>query len=141
MRAYLDTSSLLKLYHREDGTDEVMKILSGGIDEIVLSELAVLEMRSALWKKVRQCEITADVAMSAVKCFEDDCGKFGWVYLNSEIVQSAAMLLIKYGEKGLRTLDSVQLACAKMSRDMDCIFLTSDSLLKTLFVEEGLRVA
>ncbi len=52
MKAFLDTSSLVKLYHQEERTDFVMEALSNGIEEVHLSELAVLEFRSALWKKM-----------------------------------------------------------------------------------------
>ncbi|NUO08149.1 MAG: hypothetical protein HUU08_05610 [Candidatus Brocadia sp.] len=48
MKAFLDTSSLIKLYHQEEGADFVMDALSNDVEEILLSELAVLEFRSAL---------------------------------------------------------------------------------------------
>ncbi|MGK5092747.1 type II toxin-antitoxin system VapC family toxin [Deltaproteobacteria bacterium TL4] len=58
MMAFLDTSSLIKLYHHEDGSDWIMETLSHNkIEDIFLSELAILEFRSALWKKVRVKEL------------------------------------------------------------------------------------
>ncbi len=60
--------------------------------------------------------------------------------LQSGAVESASHLLMKYGNRGLRTLDSLQLAAALTLRDEDCVFLTSDKLLHTLFKEEGLKV-
>ncbi len=52
MKAFLDTSSLLKLYHNEIDSDIVRNSLSRGVDEIFLSDNAILEFRSAVWKKV-----------------------------------------------------------------------------------------
>ena len=57
MKAFLDTSSLIKLYHQEEGSDSIMEALSNDVEEIFLSELAVLEFRSALWKKIRKKEV------------------------------------------------------------------------------------
>ncbi len=57
MNAFLDTSSLLKLYHNEPGTDTLIATLSQGVENLYLSELAILEFRSAIWKKTRTGEI------------------------------------------------------------------------------------
>jgi len=47
---------------------------------------------------------------------------------------------MKYGNKGLRTLDSLQLASALILKNKPCVFFTSDKLLKSLFIEESLNV-
>lgn len=140
MKAFLDTSSLIKLYHHEEGPDFVMEALSNDVEEILLSELAVLEFRSALWKKIREKEIDEKVAIEVIQCFQKDSDNFQWILLQSDIVESASILLKKYGGHGFRTLDSLQLATALTLREEKCIFLTSDKLLRTLFVEERLKV-
>ncbi len=140
MKAFLDTSSLVKLYHQENESDFVMKALSSDIREIFLSELAILEFRSALWKKIREKEIEEKAAIEVIECFQDDVGNFQWILMQSNIVDSASDLLMKYGNRGLRTLDSLQLAAALTLKGEECIFLTSDKLLHTLFKEERLRV-
>ncbi len=140
MKAFLDTSSLIKLYHQEEGSDFVMKVLSNDVKEIFLSEIAVLEFRSALWKKTREKEIEEMAAIEVIKCFQNDANNFQWILVQSELVKSASHLLMKYGNSGLRTLDSLQLATAVTLREEECIFLTSDKLLQTLFVEERLKV-
>ncbi|MBI3353890.1 MAG: type II toxin-antitoxin system VapC family toxin [Nitrospirae bacterium] len=63
MKAFLDTSSVIKLYHQEEGSDFVMEALSNDIEEVFLSELAVLEFSSALWKKIREKEIEEKAAI------------------------------------------------------------------------------
>ncbi len=140
MKAFLDTSSLIKLYHQEEGSDFVMKALSSDIREIFLSELAILEFRSAIWKKIREKEIEENIAIEVIKCFQNDDDNFQWIMLQSDIVESASHLLMKYGNRGLRTLDSLQLAAALTLKNEECIFLTSDKLLQTLFKEEQLKV-
>ena len=47
---------------------------------------------------------------------------------------------MKYGSHGLRTLDSLQLATALTLKNEECVFLTSDKLLKTLLEKEKLNV-
>ena len=47
---------------------------------------------------------------------------------------------MKYGKKSLRTLDSIQLACALTLKNDECFFITDDNLLRDLFKEEGLEL-
>ncbi len=140
MKAFLDTSSLIKLYHQEEGSDSVMEALSNDVEEISLSELAVLEFRSALWKKIRGKELEEKVAIEVIACFHNDRDNFQWILLQSDIIESASHLLMKYGSRGLRTLDSLQLAAALTLKDEECVFLTSDKLLWTFLEKERLNV-
>ncbi len=117
-----------------------MKTLSNDIEEIILSELAILEFRSALWRKIREKEIKENAAIEVIKYFQEDADNFQWILLQSDIIESASQLLMKYGNRGLRTLDSLQLAAALTLKDEECVFLTSDKLLHTLFKEEQLKV-
>jgi len=139
MKAFLDTSSLLQLYHSETGSDRLNEILSEGIEAIYLSDLAKIEFLSAIWKKVRQKEITEEIANSVISCFEADFGKYRWILLNPAVIKSAGGLIKTYGTDGLRTLDSIQLACAVKLKDDDCSFFTSDKLLRKLFEKENLN--
>ena len=140
MKAFLDTSSLVKLYHQETDSKKVEDILLNGVRKIFLSEIAILEFRSAVWKKVREGEIDKEIAGRVISCFKDDYDNFQWVRLRPGTIKEASSLLMKYGIKGLRTLDSLQLASALTLKNEDCIFLTSDNLLESLFREENLNV-
>lgn len=140
MKVFLDTSSLIKLYHREEGSVFVINTISHDVEEIFLSELAILEFHSALWKKIREREIEEKAAIEVIVCFQNDCDNYQWILLQSDIVKSASCLLMKYGSRGLRTLDSLQLATALTLKNEDCVFLTSDKLLRTLLEEEKLNV-
>jgi predicted nucleic acid-binding protein len=138
MIAFLDTSALVKLYHQEDGTTELLATIANDIDEIWLSDLAILEFRSALWKKVRTGEISKSDAINVVECFSQDQNKFRWVPLDRTITNRAVTLLMKYGGKGLRTLDSIQFAAALHLKPENPLCLTFDTLLLSLFREEQL---
>ena len=51
--------------------------------------------------------------------------------------------LLKFAQNGFkptRTLDSLQLASALTLKDENCIFLTFDRLLESLFISEGLEI-
>lgn len=139
MIAYLDTSSLLKLYH-EEGSVDIETYLQKNVEEIYLSELAKLEFRSAILRKIRMNEIPFKIGLDVISCFHADYDNYYWIELQRDIMISASELLMKYGNKGLRTLDAIQLACAVTLRKDDCVFLTSDELLKSLFLEEKLNV-
>ena len=139
MKAFLDTSSLLKLYHSEEGSERLQEILSIDAEVIYLSEIAKIEFSSAIWKKIRQKDLTKEIGNAVISCFEEDSDKFKWIPLNSDVIKSASDLLKKYGDDGLRTLDSVQLACAVKLKNENCSFFTSDKLLQKLFEKENLN--
>ncbi|HPZ08279.1 MAG TPA: type II toxin-antitoxin system VapC family toxin [Candidatus Eremiobacteraeota bacterium] len=139
MKAFIDTSSLIKLYHKEIDSNKILNTLSN-VEDIYLSELTRIEVLSALWKKVREGSLKEDNAIKVISCFQSDYNKFQWIKLETQIIETASDLLMKYGNKGLRTLDSLQFASALILKDTSCIFFTSDKLLKTLFIEENLNV-
>ena len=59
MKIFLDTSSLFKLYHREEDTAMLEQIFSTTkVTNVFLSEISKIEFTSAVWKKVRMREIT-----------------------------------------------------------------------------------
>lgn len=139
MKMFLDTSSLFKLYHEEEGTEELEKVFSQAkITEIFLSEIAKVEFSSTIWKKVRTKEITVEQAETTLDLFESDFEKYNFVTTDSLILERARNLTAKYGVEGLRTLDSIQLStCIELAKQAD-VFYTADKLLKTLVEKEGL---
>ena len=140
MKLFLDTSSLVKLYHREAGTDELAAVVEREDCTIYLSELTVLEFRSAVWKKVRTGELSRNAAFEVIGCFTDDCDAYHWIDINQNVVSLAREALMKYGEKGLRTLDSIQLASALSVKGEGCIYASADELLVSFYRAENLVV-
>lgn len=141
MKIFLDTSSLFKLYHRESDTSVLeQKLGSIKITNIFLSEIAKIEFTSTIWKKVRTKEITETEAKNTLELFEFDFPKYNFLSIDNLIIENAKLLVNRYGTRGLRTLDSIQLSTAiYLSKQVE-IFFTADKLLESLFIEEGLMV-
>lgn len=138
MKIFLDTSSLVKLYHKEDGSEQLID-LALDAQEIYLSSLAKLELSSALWRKVRTKQISKEDCKTVIAIFEEDYCNYRWILHDEHINQSAYNLLMKWGESGLRTLDSIQLASAITLREMpSTIFCTADNKLNEIFEKEHL---
>lgn len=137
---YLDTSSLVKVYHKESDSDKIIITLPQ-YQDVFLSELTKIEFVSAIWKKVKYGELTETEAREGIHFFENDDTKFEWVFIDREIIHLAKKFVNLYWEMGLRTLDSIQLACAVSLKNKADNFLTSDKILKKIMEKEGLKVA
>ena len=139
MKIFLDTPSLIKLYHEEVGTDYLDSIFEDfKITNVYLSELAKVEYNSAIMKKVRTKELTEDEAKDLIDSFENDYQKYSFISIDNVLIQHAKELVAKYGLKGLRTLDSSQLASViEAKTDLD-FAVTADDLLKSLIQLEGI---
>ena len=73
--------------------------------------------------------------------FEDDFNKYSWVEVDFDAIQLSKDLLMRYGQKGLRTLDSIQLSSAvALKNNKNCQFVTFDPRLRGFFRDEGLSV-
>jgi uncharacterized protein len=139
MKIFLDTSFLFKLYHQEEGTEELETIFTQvKITHIFLSEISKVEFASTIWKKVRTKEITEPEAKETLTFFENDFSKYNFVATDSLIIEQARNLTTQYGKEGLRTLDSIQLStCIELKNQVD-VFFTADKLLEKLLNLEGL---
>ncbi|GGN05779.1 hypothetical protein GCM10010967_46240 [Dyadobacter beijingensis] len=70
MRIFLDTSSLIKLYHEEQDSEFFKQlIIENPVSSIFLSELARVELLSALWKKQRTGELTREIVGQTIRLF------------------------------------------------------------------------
>lgn len=140
MKIFLDTSSLFKLYHQEEGTLELEKVFSTEhITHVFPSEITKVEFSSTLWKKVRTKELTTEVATNTLIMFEQDFNNFTFISTDSLLLEKAKRLLSIHGSDGLRTLDSIQLAtCISLADDAD-VFFTADKLLQNLLSKNGLK--
>ncbi len=140
MKIFLDTSSLIKLYHPEIGTIELDKIFAeNAINEIFLSDITKIEFASAIWKKVRTKDLNADEANDLINSFNHDYDKFAFIEVDEILVLLARNLVSKYGLKGLRTLDSIQLASVLKVKSVISFAISADDLLKSLVESEGIK--
>ncbi len=115
-----------------------MLLLSDKAKSIYLSELAKVEFTSAVSKKVRTKELTNITANKIISYFETDFDKFIWIKLNTLIINSAKEYIKIYGNNNLRTLDTIQLACALSVKNNVDIFSTADKVLAKIFRLEKL---
>jgi len=103
---YLDTSSLVKLYVTEAGSD-VVRQLVGDANVVATSVVAYAETRAALARVRREGVLTASKLTSAKREFEEQ-----WpTYLALEATNSLCRTAGEFAEKyGLRGFDSIHLA-------------------------------
>lgn len=141
MRVFLDTSSLFKLYHVENGTQELMDFFkSNVVDRIYLAEITRIEFSSVVWKKCRKREIDKNIAQILIDRFDTDSRKFHFVDDNIELKDIAKNLIGKYWEKGLRTLDSIQLASVLSIKSEIQYMFTSDIVLSEISKLENIKI-
>lgn len=140
MKVFFDTSSLFKLYHKESGTQELMDFFNNNsIEAIYLAEIAKIEFSSTVWKKCRKRDIDETMAKKLIEKFNIDSVKYSYVPDANSLKTLASELIEKYWKKGLRTLDSLQLASGLMVKNEIEYYFTSDNILKELSEAEGLK--
>jgi predicted nucleic acid-binding protein len=140
MRIYLDTSSLIKLYHTESGTEELDGIFeSNQVQEVFVSSLTKVEFNSALWKKVKTKDLIEIEAVEIMASFEADYSNYSFIEVTQEVLLVAKELISRYGLNGLRTLDSIQLASILKVKSKLDLAITADDLLNSLIEMEGIK--
>lgn len=129
MTLYLDTSSAIKLYVAEAGSDEV-RTLVGGAAVVVTSVVTYAEMRSALARLRREGALTAARFRSAKRTFEEQWPSFVKLDASDALCRRAGALAEQYR---LRGFDSVHLASfadvARRAGPLDTRFSSFDDRL------------
>jgi len=140
---FCDTSAIIKLYHREIGTNWMEHIFNDKESTIIISELSTLEFYSALSKKVRIGEITDYARKQAVNNFQNDCkDRFIVTPLGSMIITRAREIVDKYGSKySIRTLDAIQISACLLENFTEIQFVCSDLHLIKICRLENLLTA
>ena len=142
---FLDSSAIVKLYHPESGSATIQKILAEPESRILVSRLAVVEVRSAFAGKLRMRAITERDARLSLARFKSDlvAGSIE-VFALTEFHYGVAEQLIEkhWTRQRLRTLDSLQLAVALDLRAQGLIesFVAADKSLGEVAAAEGLSV-
>jgi predicted nucleic acid-binding protein len=103
---YLDTSSLVKLYVQETGSDDVRRLIEQAA-VVVTSVVAYAETRAALARLRRGGELTAAKFATAKREFESD-----WpAYVALDVSMALSREAGDFAERhGLRGFDAVHLA-------------------------------
>lgn len=108
MTLYLDTSSLVKLYVQEEGS-EAVQALASQTAVITTSWLAYTEARAAFASKYREGVLTDDEYQPVVAAFEQDWPKYLRLEVSYPILLEAGQLAERLG---LRASDAIHLASA-----------------------------
>ena len=129
MTLYLDTSSVVKLYVHEPGSDAVR----AEVDEasvVATSAIAYPEARAALARRRREGVLSSGAFASAKRSFEDDWPRYLIVEATSGLCRRAGDLAERYR---LRACDSVHLASfadvAAVAGVADTVFSSYDDAL------------
>jgi len=120
MKIFIDTSSLVKKYNLEKGTEKVLEIFQKAT-EVYISHITYLETLNTLTRRYHQKEITKINLTETIKQLNNDFSFFSVVPWN-ETAQNACIKLINNYQ--LKTLDTIQLGSAIQSSPQ--LFITSD---------------
>lgn len=139
MRYYFDTSSLVKIYHRESGTKDALEIYNNPENQIQISDLGRIEFFSTIHRKYREKEISYQTLEALVSKFQDDTNfRYEILQYSSLVTDEAEKLIFNFAsEFSLKTLDSIQLAFFKVYSESDTIFVCSDTKLCNVINKEG----
>lgn len=129
---YVDTSALVKYYYPEEGSEAVESRLLGA-SRVFLSQLSLVEMASALAKKLRARELRLGERARIWTAFLADlkAPQVELVPIRSGHLDHAVELLNEYGKTfNLRSLDALHLAVARLVPCEEV--LTSDGIMASV---------
>lgn len=142
MITFADSSALVKLYADEPGAELVR-----GFPFFVVSALARVEVPSAIWRKRRRDQLSAEHAAALIAGFEGDYSgvavsgtRFAPIAISAVLLDQAARFTAVHQ---LRGFDATQLASAVSARaaDPECNgFAAYDLSLRTAAAAEGFRL-
>jgi hypothetical protein len=140
---YLDTSALIKRYVDEVGSDWLRAMLDAQQDVALVIHLVIVEVTSALTRRLRENVLTSAEYIQTQNAFRADClNEYELIAAVGEIIDQANPLLERYP---LRAYDAVHLAAAVvanrrlLANDLaPLIFISSDDRLLAAAAAEGL---
>ena len=108
MILYLDTSSLVKLYVNEQGSENVIASVSKA-EAVATCRIAYAEARAAFARKRQNGELDEEEYQVVLRDFRNDWERFFIIEVSQEVAKVAGELAEKYY---LRGYDAVHLASA-----------------------------
>ena len=140
MILYLDTSALVKLYVREQGSARVRRALTKA-DQIGTSRVAHPEARAAFARRAREGSLGARALRRAVAALEADLPSLVVVACGASLARRAGELAER---RALRGFDAIHLASALDLRDLsgaEVRFMAFDERLNGAAKDEGLELS
>lgn len=133
---YFDTSALVKIYHQEAGSEAGKALYHSTTDQIVISNLTILETFSTFHRKRKEALISKkDILVVLRRFFADITTRFKVIPLRQEHILLSLDLIDR---RNLRTLDALHLATALLLRPLMVTFVCSDNQLLEAAIQEGL---
>ncbi len=114
MNVSVDSSLLVSLYVRDANSSQALQRMSTGPD-VWLTPLNRSELAHAIRRYVFRKKLSEFEARRAWKAFEDDCAKGTWELVDfpESVWTQSIELARRHGPTlGMRTLDSLHVACA-----------------------------
>lgn len=144
-RIFLDTSALVKRYHPELGSDCVNAIFEDRNHSLVTSRLTITELQSAMMRRLRSGEIDLATieAIRAHVLMEVRQRRILVMAVSPFHFMEAGRILMTLGQQAsIRTLDAIQLACARdvRRRGMVDTLMTADERLLVVATIDGFTV-
>jgi uncharacterized protein len=135
---YLDSSALAKIYVPEAESEKLDSFLRGRRD-LMISELAITEVLSAVARRKREGVLNVDQASEIRNAVLEDAesGSFDRLELNPAVHREAERLLFGIDSVPLRTLDALHVALA-LSGSATHV-LTFDLRMRATALQAGLN--
>ena len=135
---YLDASALVKLLVPEPESEALNQALVGA-EDVIISDLALTEMASALGRRMRERRLAATEARRLQREAEKLARACHRVELTPPTHRRAERLLLSSRETPLRALDALHLATA-LAADAATV-VSYDPRLRAAALAQGLSVA
>lgn len=135
---YLDSSALAKLYVPEPESDALEAFFRGRRD-LMISELAITEVLSAVARRRREGMLTADQALEIREAIlaDADSGSLHRLDMSPLVHREAERLLFQIESVALRTLDALHVAVALFGSATYVV--TYDARMRAAALHAGLR--
>ena len=139
---YLDTSTLIKRYIDEEGTERILELTEDtAAVQVIILDITPLEARSALRRRQREGDISEADASGILNQIETDVSSSFLVQPStSAVIEDGARLIDRHA---LRAYDALQLAGCLVTREQvpgPLTFVCADVRLCAAATQEGLAV-
>lgn len=114
-RFFLDSSALLKRYHVEAGSTDVDALFDDSKNRLLISELALVEVRSSVARKVREGTVSSANYRSMIALLDADVSRRRLkvaAVATRRLAGASALFGVQGLSHNLRTLDAIHLATA-----------------------------
>jgi predicted nucleic acid-binding protein len=135
---YLDSSALAKLYVPEPESDR-LEAFSRGRRDLIISELAITEVLSAVARRRREGMLNALQALEIRDAVlaDVDSGSFHRLDMSPVVHREAERLLFQIDSVPLRTIDALHVAVALLGSATHVV--TYDARMRSVAMHAGLK--